>query len=628
MGKAVSTLAVSFTAKISAFKKKVADMKGSLVQLRKAAVGIKNVAVKISAKGAKAASRAIKDVSDKAKSVAKATVAISAVGSVVGFAKFSLSLAQALKTARQLDILPKQLRGIRFAAESLDGVGFDVVDDNLKELSLRLAEAATGTGDAAEAMHKLQLDAGIMSKYNLYDQFMIIADALAKVKNNGDALSLADQLGGDAMTQMFNTLRAGSGTIKDYVKEADELGGSFDKAGGQNIDKLSRQFSAMKLRITSIGERITEVTAGPVAEFIERWVQASKKIQLTRDDVGAFADKLFEVVDKVVRTFAAFTDLFHNPKKYDRGPIEDENKRLNEQKSRDFSRGYSKLPGGYSSNPMTNKWQHDLEALEKKLVMEHKNKLSPGDKINQDWKDTKKNFRAKTGEFTDALNKVVGNPTDYKSTADNMGILATNGNKAAVALARISGNQLGENFQSVLSGKMARFFESQRNPDAMTYSQAKSLIHSEVKGLSPGGEFETARNIVDSLKELQLPTSAMSKIAGVLAAQKGESPQVMTESIVKVITNRMPINEGGESTVTQKIATLMRSTMAAQGKDLTKPFVDALKANPETKGIGQEIGKQILAQMKSEFGLREKQLAATKALPQAISNLAMGAVAQ
>ena len=154
------TISLSFQAELGDLKRQLATLDG--VTKKEAAQMVKELntgfkqAERAAAKAAKANKRQFKDMADSA-AMAGAAI-LGAAGSVVAlsqaFADLQNELADASATT---GIAVETLAGLRLAAEG-SGLEFSALQEGLKALPKRMADAARGTGEAADAFKALNVD--------------------------------------------------------------------------------------------------------------------------------------------------------------------------------------------------------------------------------------------------------------------------------------------------------------------------------------------------------------------------------------------------------------------------------------------------------------------------------------
>ena len=146
------------------------------------------------------------------------------------------------KTSRKLGVGTDELVGLRLAAE-LTGVEAAVLDKSLERLVVRISEATQGTGEAADALEALGLDANRINLMAPGEQMRVIADAMGGIENQADRARIAYDLFGRSGVGLINTLALGSEGLAEVQQKAVALGLTFEslKLGGieSAVDELT-----------------------------------------------------------------------------------------------------------------------------------------------------------------------------------------------------------------------------------------------------------------------------------------------------------------------------------------------------------------------------------------------------
>jgi hypothetical protein len=272
--KAVSTLAISFVARIAKFTKGVKKMRRDLKKIKKQVAGFAKMSIGITVTGA--------------------AVAIAALNKVAG------SVDNLVKTAEKLGIVPEKLKGLRHAAE-LSGVPIKTLDMALQRMTRRLSEAAIGTGEAQGALEELGLNAAALAALSPDEQFMAIADAMEAVGSQSDRVRLAFKIFDSEGVALVNTMKGGSEAIKAAQEDMIALGGSISQSGSSKIVEMQNQVTRLKALFTNVAETVTMLVAGPMAALIERFIQA----KIEGGGIGAWID------DGIATAILAIRDLLN-----------------------------------------------------------------------------------------------------------------------------------------------------------------------------------------------------------------------------------------------------------------------------------------------------------------------------
>ena len=243
------------------------------------------------ARGQAQANKALDSVGMKLDRVAGSAGRVAAsLGIAFGTTGMLLAGKNALDTAdkmekleRRLGISTEALSEMKFAAEQ-SGVSFETMTMGIQRMTRRVAEAASGTGEARTALLEMGLDAEKLNALAPEAQFEAIARSLSEVGDSGDKARLAMKLfdsEGVALLQMTDD-------IKELRLEARDMGLtlSHEAAVGaaEANDALNRTRAAMNVAaqeaainltpaITTLGnalaEKIPEGTQFAVDAFFQ-----------------------------------------------------------------------------------------------------------------------------------------------------------------------------------------------------------------------------------------------------------------------------------------------------------------------------------------------------------------------
>ena len=109
------------------------------------------------------------------------------------------------------------------AAHQAD-VTFQQLSTSSQRMSRSIGEAAQGTGQAGRALDRLGLSAKNLLRLNTQQQLYVIAEALHKVKNQTDRVTLAVEIFGRSGTQMLQMLDGGAAGLAKLEASAASMG--------------------------------------------------------------------------------------------------------------------------------------------------------------------------------------------------------------------------------------------------------------------------------------------------------------------------------------------------------------------------------------------------------------------
>ncbi|MBY7733500.1 hypothetical protein [Francisella philomiragia] len=127
------------------------------------------------------------------------------------------------RISKKLGIATTEYQKLRYAA-NVTGTSFDKLDGSLEEMQIRLSDAILGDGQAVEALEQLGLSATELHNLSPEKSLGLIADGLAKIKNERQKIWLVDALFGGEGVDMIKMLEEGSEGLKRYGEEAEKAG--------------------------------------------------------------------------------------------------------------------------------------------------------------------------------------------------------------------------------------------------------------------------------------------------------------------------------------------------------------------------------------------------------------------
>lgn len=232
------------------------------------------------------------------------TAAVGAVSLVV--AKYVGMLDAIGKTSEKLGIDPLFLQKLRFAAEQT-GVKVEALDMGLQRFIRRTAEAARGTGEAKQALEDLNISL-FNSDGTLRDVesvFFDVADAIANTRDSSEQIRLAFKFFDSEGVALVTTLRDGSAGLKEFGKEAENLGLLISNVTVDRAEKFADSINRVKKQINAI-------VAGILGAFLPALDALSGRLTETlrtnRDVEGTF-DQLGNVIkEELVEAFATLIE--------------------------------------------------------------------------------------------------------------------------------------------------------------------------------------------------------------------------------------------------------------------------------------------------------------------------------
>ena len=260
----------------------------------------------------------VEKLGDKSKASAMKTKALGMAVMGVEVAVSALSAAtvilvknqiQSAKTAelwsRKLGIANTTFSKLS-AAGAKFGLEAETVGDALKDLNVRITDAAGGAKAYEEIFVKIGLSTKELVKLSPEDQFYKVADAIAKADSNTRRWAL-DEIN-DSMFRLGPLMEQGSAKIRAMGEEAAKTGQAMSAWEFKEIKKVNEALIDVQASTTALGNALS-IHLAPGLELAAKW--AEKLSGVARDLLGtsetAMRDRLIEIneeLGKFMRTSA------------------------------------------------------------------------------------------------------------------------------------------------------------------------------------------------------------------------------------------------------------------------------------------------------------------------------------
>jgi hypothetical protein len=296
------TISLSFQAELGDLKRQLSQMgpitkKEADQMVRELNTGFKQ-AERAAARAAKANRRQFRQMADSAQLAGAAIVGVA--GSVVALSQAFADLQNELADASaRTGVAVETLAGLRLAAEG-SGLEFRALEAGLNRLPKAMADAARGTGAAAQAFETLGVDVQDASGA-LRDSDVVLQDtfeALAAIENPAEKAALAIDLLGQRAGPAF--IQSGAiDNLDAFVALATEFGVDVGPRAAASAAEFQRQMAALKT-----------VSQGALYDFVDSLggpggVNAVLKLGIGSVIVfGRIAEEVFRTLREQVQNIA------------------------------------------------------------------------------------------------------------------------------------------------------------------------------------------------------------------------------------------------------------------------------------------------------------------------------------
>jgi hypothetical protein len=202
-----------------------------------------------------------------------AAVAVIAFGAAI--------IALGVKLTKQIDKIDKMALRLGISTEALSqyglvaglaGVNTEAMTVGLQRMTRRIAEAATGTGVAVDALRELGLPMQDLADQNPDEQFLRIADALSQVDDQGKKVLLAFKLFDTEGVGLLQTMEKGRAGIEAFKDEADDMGLTITELEADKIAKMNDAWTRLTKTIEGLGTRVLIQLSDSLTKFIN-WMR-------------------------------------------------------------------------------------------------------------------------------------------------------------------------------------------------------------------------------------------------------------------------------------------------------------------------------------------------------------------
>lgn len=194
-----------------------------------------------------------------------AAILIGTLGGVVyALGKVTLSAADSADEIAELagktGMSTETIQELNYAADFLE-TSTETIGSSMAKMTRNMDSARSGTGDAAEAFKALhiRIKDGNGKLKDSETVFYQVIDALGRVRNETEKDALSMAIFGKSAMDLNNLILAGSDGVKEYAKQAHEVGAVMDDETIAKMnelkdatDKMNKQWDAVKLQFAQV----------------------------------------------------------------------------------------------------------------------------------------------------------------------------------------------------------------------------------------------------------------------------------------------------------------------------------------------------------------------------------------
>lgn len=181
------------------------------------------------------------------------------------------------KLSARTGVAVEDLSRLQYAA-GLSGVSNETLTASIDKLSRGMADAANGTGTAAEAFKAMGLsvknqDGTLKSQSEMMSE---LAEKFANYADGAEKTALAQQIFGRSGAQLIPLLNSGAQGLKDMADESDRLGNTISG----DTAKAAERFNDNLSRMTTLAGGLARELSGPMiqslADVTDRMIEAQR----------------------------------------------------------------------------------------------------------------------------------------------------------------------------------------------------------------------------------------------------------------------------------------------------------------------------------------------------------------
>ena len=235
--------------------------------------------------------------------IAAAVAVAAAAAAGIAMIKSGLATIDAqANLAQSLGTTTRSIQVLTFAGD-LAGVSMDEIAAATKKLTLKLSDAAGGTGTAVDALKRLHLTATDLQAQPLDERIAAIQDAMAKFVPPAERAAVASALFEDKAALAFSridsaTLRQASQDITDFGVAVSDQDADQIRNAGDAVDRLGLVWLGLTNQLTVAVAPALETVANALAT-------ATRKGGIFQTSIAFLGDHIGEIAS-IAGAFAAF----------------------------------------------------------------------------------------------------------------------------------------------------------------------------------------------------------------------------------------------------------------------------------------------------------------------------------
>lgn len=209
------------------------------------------------------------------------------------------------KLARQLSTTTGSVATLSRAAE-LSGISMEQVSSGVRQFTVRLAQATSGTGPAADALKTLGISAQELSAVPLDQRLEQITSAIQETIPASQQAAVAAQLFGERAGLAFAQLNPE--VLAQARAEAELFGTAISAVDAAKVEAANDAFSTLNLALKGVSNRIAIELAPILTALSQMFVQTAK-------DAGGFGQATTESFNGILQSIGFTMDAMEGLKR-------------------------------------------------------------------------------------------------------------------------------------------------------------------------------------------------------------------------------------------------------------------------------------------------------------------------
>lgn len=216
------------------------------------------------------------------------------VSAITGMSNFRKELDATAKAARSLGETTETMTALQYAAD-LSGLAMQQLKKGMQQMVRAGSEAAQGTGQAADAIAELGLDARQLEQLRPYEQLKLIAEAMGDIENQSDKVRIAERLfGARNATGFISLMEKGAEGIEQMTRAAKEFGLTYTDEEAAKVERYNDNIATMSARFDGLWKsiKLDLLNRGTsIMDFFDIGVQL-EPMQKLNIEIGELSDKI------------------------------------------------------------------------------------------------------------------------------------------------------------------------------------------------------------------------------------------------------------------------------------------------------------------------------------------------